>query len=782
MSPKGIYSLDLIEDGPHALVGGTTGSGKSELLQTMVASLAASHRPPDLNFLLVDYKGGAAFKDCARLPHTVGSVTDLDPHLAERALISLDAEVRRREALLRDAGVRDVGELSTSEGPPLARLVLVVDEFATLIKELPAFVDGVVDLAQRGRSLGIHVILATQRPAGAINDAIRANTNVRIALRVADEADSEDVIGIRAAAHIPRTIPGRAYARTGHTEVEEIQCAFGGSTRVAGDRSARVWDRASGAPVGAEGGSDPTQLERLVAAVIAAADSEAHPAPRRPWLPPLPDAISLGDLDRKAGGDSVTAAIGLTDLPEQQRQEATAFDPGRDGGMLVFGTGRSGKTTALRTIAYSLAASTPADRVHMYAIDYSGPALGALKALPHVGDVVFGNEPERVERLFHMLRTEIDRRKRAPEGPETSRPRIVVLLDGYAGFSAAFERVDMGALVDGFPTLVNEGRSVGIHFVITAERRAAIPQALAASLGRRLILRMSDPDEYAALGLDARRLRGARLPAGRGFIDGAEMQIATASGTASAGEDDAALQRMAETLPAAASAPREVRLLPTEVELSTLPEPDGPFRGVLGVILGDELAPAVVDLGPAHFLAAGPYRSGRSTALGALSSSLVAGAPRASFHLLAPRKTPLRDLTMWTRVADGAQTCAEEIEALAAALTESPDAPRVVVIDDAEELLEGPASYALEPLIRRARDGSTRFVVAGEIKALQRAFTGWVTEIRKDKQGLLLDPDPEVDGDLLGVRLPRRKPSQVVPGRGYLIRRGAADQIQVARP
>lgn len=781
-SPAGIYTLDLIGDGPHALVGGTTGSGKSELLQTIVASLAASYPPTELNFLLVDYKGGAAFKDCARLPHAVGSVTDLDPRLAERALLSLDAEVRRREALLRDAGARDVRELPDSESPPLARLVLVVDEFATLIKELPAFVDGVVDLAQRGRSLGIHVILATQRPAGAINDAIRANTNLRVALRVADEADSEDVIGIRAAAHIPRTIPGRAYARKGHAEVDEIQCAFGGSTRVAGNRSAQVWDRASAAPAGGEEGSDPTQLEQLVAAVRAAAESEGHPVPRRPWLPPLPDAISLDGLEREGGGDPGTAAIGLTDLPEQQRREVVTFDPGRDGGMLVFGTGRSGKTTVLRTIAAALATSTSADRVHLYAIDYAGPALGALSALPHVGDVVFGNEPERVERLFHMLRAEIDRRKRAPAGTDTARPTIVVLLDGYAGFGAAFERIDMGALVDGFPTLLNEGRSVGIHFVITAERRAAVPQALAASLGRRLILRMSDPDEYAALGLDARRLRGTRLPPGRGFIDGAETQIATLSGSASGGEDDEALRRLAETLPPAASAPPEVRLLPSEVELSTLPKPDGPFRGVLGLVLAEDLAPAVVDLGPAHFLAAGPYRSGRSTALAALASSLLAGAPEATFHLLAPRKTPLRDLTMWARVAEGAQACAEEIESLAAAVTDSPDAPRVVVIDDAEEILEGPASYALEALIRRARDGSTRFVVAGEIKALQRAFTGWVTEIRKDKQGLLLDPDTEVDGDLLGVRLPRRKPSQAIVGRGYLIRRGAAEQIQVARP
>src|SRR2546430_7102437 len=225
------FDVSLRFDGPHALVGGMTGSGKSELLQSLVASLASRYPPRTLNFLLVDYKGGAAFKDCVDLPHTVGFVTDLDGHLVNRALVSLRAELRRREEILRRFGAKDL--LDLEQGHPddaPASLVIVVDEFAALATELPQFVEGMVDVAQRGRSLGIHLVLATQRPAGVINDKIRANTNLRVALRFSDVGESVDVIGVRDAAR-PGLPPGRAFARIGPADVTEFQAAYvGGQT------------------------------------------------------------------------------------------------------------------------------------------------------------------------------------------------------------------------------------------------------------------------------------------------------------------------------------------------------------------------------------------------------------------------------------------------------------------------------------------------------------------------------------------------------------------------
>ena len=238
MSADGPVTLELGREGSHALVGGTTGAGKSELLQSLVVSLATEYPPSRVGFLLVDYKGGAAFKDAMHLPHCVGVVTDLDQHLTRRVMEALDAEITRREELLAEGGARDVSELRAVR-PDLAPadLLIVVDEFATLAKEIPAFVEGVVDIAARGRSLGLRLILATQRPAGVINDRIRANVGARIALRVNDESDSLDVIGERHAAHIPRDTPGRAFLMV-HRDLVEFQSAYVGEPAKLGSQEA----------------------------------------------------------------------------------------------------------------------------------------------------------------------------------------------------------------------------------------------------------------------------------------------------------------------------------------------------------------------------------------------------------------------------------------------------------------------------------------------------------------------------------------------------------------
>ena len=228
-SAAGTFSIDLRADGPHALVGGTTGAGKSELLQAWILGMAVAHSPQRLTFLLVDYKGGSAFRDCVNLPHTVGLVTDLSPHLVRRALASLSAELRHREHILAQHKAKDLIELERRgevAAPP--SLVIVVDEFAALVQEVPEFVDGVVNVAQRGRSLGLHLILATQRPAGVIKDNLRANTNLRMALRMADEADSDDVLGTPVAAYFDPALPGRAVSKAGPGRLTPFQTGYAG--------------------------------------------------------------------------------------------------------------------------------------------------------------------------------------------------------------------------------------------------------------------------------------------------------------------------------------------------------------------------------------------------------------------------------------------------------------------------------------------------------------------------------------------------------------------------
>ena len=228
------FVLDIRQDGPHALVAGTTGAGKCEFLQAFIVGLATMHSPERVTFLLVDYKGGAAFKECVALPHTVGMVTDLDRNEVRRALTSLNAELHHRELLLQAADAKDLLEMERKGHPQTPpSLLIVVDEFAALAKEVPEFVDGVVDVALRGRSLGLHLVLATQRPAGVITGQIRANTNLRIALRMAADDESADVIGSPVAAAIERRLPGRAVARIGPKELVPFQSAYVGGHTVA---------------------------------------------------------------------------------------------------------------------------------------------------------------------------------------------------------------------------------------------------------------------------------------------------------------------------------------------------------------------------------------------------------------------------------------------------------------------------------------------------------------------------------------------------------------------
>lgn len=310
----GPVRFDLVADGPHAIVGGTTGSGKSEVLVTWILSLAAAYPPREVNFLLIDFKGGAAFSPVQTLPHTVGVVTDLDQAGARRAILSLKAELQRRERILSDSGARSIAELA--QDIVLPRLLIVVDEFAAMTASFIDMHEVFTDLAARGRSLGLHLILCTQRPSGTIRDAILANCSLRVSLRVNNAADSSAVIGTPDAAKIPKNLPGRSVIVRGTADVELVQWAMAGEEEVR-----EITARTSGY-------SAPIQ---------------------RPWLDPLPSMLVPSDV-ASATGSSI--AFGLTDIPEEQRQAPATYIPGVDGNLFIVGAHRSGKSTTLATLMH----------------------------------------------------------------------------------------------------------------------------------------------------------------------------------------------------------------------------------------------------------------------------------------------------------------------------------------------------------------------------------------------------------------------------------------------
>ena len=500
----GPFYLDLKTQGPHALVGGTTGAGKSEFLQSWILAMAAAYGPDRVTFLYVDYKGGSAFADCVQLPHSVGLVTDLTPQLVDRALTSLRAELHYRERLLAAKGAKDLETLDKTgdpETPP--SLVIVIDEFAALVQEVPDFVDGVVDIAQRGRSLGLHLIMATQRPAGVIKDNLRANTNMRIALRMADEADSTDILGVRDAAHVDPSLPGRALARTGPGRIHRFQASYAGahSSPESGPTPITILEQAMGTigtwvlpetdkPVREEGEPDAA---RVVSAMRQAMNLVDIPLPRRPWLDELSSTYELRDIVR-AGSPGI--AFGVMDEPQRQAQGPAYFDPDSDGNLVFYGASGSGKSAALRSVALAATLTRDIAPVHVYGVDAASGGLEILQPLPNVGDIVHLDDVERVSRMMRKLAEIVGERASTYSAARASslteyrtiakargEARILLLIDGYGAFQGDYmNELGRAAVFRDFQTILSEGRAVGVHVVLSADRPGALHSAVQAQV------------------------------------------------------------------------------------------------------------------------------------------------------------------------------------------------------------------------------------------------------------------------------------------------------------
>ncbi|PRY61271.1 S-DNA-T family DNA segregation ATPase FtsK/SpoIIIE [Knoellia remsis] len=775
------WSVDLSTDGPHLLVGGTTGSGKSELLRTLVTSLALHSSPEDVTFVLVDYKGGSAFGECADLPHTVGLVTNLDEGLARRALTSLEAEITRRERLLADSGARDFDDHRRRRGG-LPRLVIVIDEFRVLADELPDFVDGVVSLAAVGRSLGVHLILATQRPAGAITADIQANVNLRIAMRVRDVADSQDVIGSADAAHLPADRPGRGFARGGDGELVEFQAARVGTP----GESRRLDVVALDAQCQALGPVRSTNLDAatgtaavtaLDLAALSAAAGEAARAlsldtPHRPWLPALSEQLTPAGLPRDA--------VGLADLPAEQRQVPVSHRA-NEGHWLVVGGPRSGRSTALRTILASHVAE-PGSDLSAYVIDTSGD-LADLEELPHVGAVVHAAETTRVRRLLDLLRTSRDtateREGRRP-GSTARRPAAstLLLVDGW-------ERLDsdddfaLGGVRDGLLDLLRSG-DPSLRVVVTGDR-SLLTGKLSTIASQTLLLPLADPADAVHAGLSRRDLPASRAP-GRAIRlgDRVELQLARRDPHREAAERD---PRVAPPTP--------VTRLPHLVDHDTvltghgalfrapdaLADTEYPATGpvpTLGLAVGLSASTggvAMVD--PARMgrrlLVIGHPGTGRSCALAAIGRS-AAAAGRTVAVVEGATGTVARAVGTSLRVHPW------DVEALVAARREHPDL--VVLVDDAEQVEGSAAEPVLEEITSLVERDGGLVVAATTPTVASTTFRGLVATLARAQAGLLLSPRTPADGDTFGIRAPRGVDQ--TPGRALLVAGRRHDEVQLA--
>jgi S-DNA-T family DNA segregation ATPase FtsK/SpoIIIE len=785
----GPCTLDLGLDGPHALVGGTTGSGKSELLRTLIFGLAVEHPPNAVSFVLVDYKGGAAFRECDRLPHVTGVVTDLDNGLAARALTSLRAELRRRERLLATAGVADLTAYAErlarpdhghppdpvgDPGPPaLPRLLIVVDEFRVLAEELPDFVSGLVRIASVGRSLGVHLVLATQRPAGVVSAEIRANTNLRIALRVRDRADSEDVVDSPLAAALPVQLPGRAILRSGGGELVEVQVA-----RLSGPFAV---DEAPTVVVAGPGPrlvaappvrcTDPpvTEADVVIDAVREAARARGTSSTAPPWLPPLPTRVRLPDV---IDDDGPGLVFGMADDPGNQRRTAARWT--LRGHLAVAGGPGSGRSTCLRTLVAAAAHRTP--ETHVYGVAVAA-GLHDLAGRPHVGAVVAMDDVERVDRLFQRLTHELGARERsAAAGGVRRAPDIVLAVDGWEEAAAAWAGYRHGRLVDTLLDVMRRGGSVGVHVVVTGER-AVLTGTPSSLLTERLLLRFADPLTATLAGVSASRVPVGQPP-GRG------LWVTDAGGVL-----DVQVALPDEWPPAAnASAgrtrPWPVPELPTSLTRSSVlgrtEQVDGSGEClVVGVTAGGRSAgdseglwlPVDLDARPGAVVSVlGPPGSGRSTALASLAEA-ARGAGRDVVLVRAEGDTDERPGSgAGLRVVDTSRPDA----AMRLAATLRPARRPVVLVDDAAVVDD-----ELGGIVLGALPGAS-IVVAATAAEVLGSYGGLLGAARKARSGLVLGAVGAADGEALGVRLGPWTGGP--PGRGWLVRRGRVVAVQVAMP
>ncbi|GAA3807280.1 type VII secretion protein EccCa [Streptomyces chiangmaiensis] len=659
--------LDLKESselgmGPHGLCVGATGSGKSELLRTLVLALVATHPPEDLSLVLVDYKGGATFAPFADLPHVAGVITNLENQagLVERVHASLAGEVKRRQQVLKDAGnVADIGHyaaLRAEKRPdlePLPHLFVVIDEFGELLTVKPDFIDLFLSVGRIGRSIGVHLLLSSQRIEGGKLKGLDTYLSYRLGLRTFSADESRTVLDTADAFHLP-PLPGFGYLKVDTSHYERFKASYvsgayrGPVQREEEDTGPLALAYEAYNTLGGQESSGPEepQLRRretgpteMGVMVQQIENAGARPV-RQIWLPPLPDAValdkvagpvevgargmqlanqwgraerSLRDGGRATGGRGpLRVPMGILDDPTKRWQGQWYLDLTVAGGhAAVIGGPQSGKTTLMRTLALSLALTHTPQEVGIYGLDLVGGGLQALAGLPHVGGVAGRADRERAARTIDSVRGMLDQREElfrihsidsleqlrdlraAGRLPELASTEIVLLVDGFGALRDDFEELD-DAVVD----ILKRGGGYGIHVVAGMLRWNDVRIATQSQFGTRVELRLNDTSESS---ID-RKLAETLAPEekGRVLTDGklfAQVALPRTDGVADTADLGAVLERTARTVRATwtGDVAQPVRMLPHVLEPRLLPSPAAEPRRVPIGLDQNRLAPVMLD-------------------------------------------------------------------------------------------------------------------------------------------------------------------------------------------
>ncbi|MBT2598935.1 MULTISPECIES: type VII secretion protein EssC [unclassified Oceanobacillus] len=533
-----LVQLNLHEKahGPHGLVAGTTGSGKSEIIQSYILSLAVNFHPYEVAFLLIDYKGGGMANLFAKLPHLMGTITNLDKAQSMRALASIKAELQKRQRLFGEHQVNHINQYQKlfKQGKvtePMPHLFLISDEFAELKSEQPDFMKELVSTARIGRSLGIHLILATQKPSGVVDDQIWSNSKFKLALKVQNAGDSNEILKTPDAAEI--TLPGRAYLQVGNNEIYELfQSAWSGADYIPDKNEQDYVDMTiyainelgqydiltedlSGLEHKEEVEKIPTELDAVIDHIADYTEKQEMEPLAKPWLPPLPEKIFGPELHPVAFEEAwkepkkpLQPMIGLLDQPELQKQSPLTLNLSKDGHLAVFSSPGYGKSTFLQTVVMDLARQHNPEHFHVYLLDFGTNGLLPLKNLPHVADTFLIDEEEKIGKLVRMISTIVKQRKQQlskygvaniemfEKASGETVPNISLVIDNY-------ESVRDAEFVDEFEKTITqiarEGASIGIHLIISAGRQSAMRMPLLSNIKTQIALYLIETTEARSI-------------------------------------------------------------------------------------------------------------------------------------------------------------------------------------------------------------------------------------------------------------------------------------------
>lgn len=521
-----IVSLDISDKskghGPHGLVAGTTGSGKSEILQTYILSMASLFHPYDVGFVIIDFKGGGMANQFKELPHLIGAITNIDGREINRSLRSIKAEIIKRQEMFSGAGVNHINDYirlfkEGKVGIPMPHLIMIVDEFAELKAEHPDFMKELISAARIGRTLGVHLILATQKPAGVVDAQIWSNSKFKLCLKVQTKEDSNEVIKTPLAAEIVE--PGRAYFQVGNNEIFELfQSAYSGAAVPEGSEvnaavvdiyEENLWGKKTLKYTNRskkENKNSISQLQAIVKYLEEYCEQKSIKKLPGICLPSLDERISTDNLDyENRNSELITVPVGIFDDPDFQRQEVLALELSKEN-VYVVGSAQSGKTVMLQTIIYGLIRSYTPSEVNLYLVDCGSMVLKIFEESAHVGGVVISNENEKCRNLFKLLNTIISDRKKILsslgignyasylEAGYNDMPLVVVVIDNYAAFKEYFPEQ-----ADEIGTLTREAQGVGISFIVTAVNSNALTYRVQSNFSRKLALNCNDTGEYNSL-------------------------------------------------------------------------------------------------------------------------------------------------------------------------------------------------------------------------------------------------------------------------------------------